>query len=283
VPAGIEIQVSGDGIRIHNEFFDQATNLCAVGLCTTDMPRGGTGNVSGSEIKVDSDYQSGYTITQSTYLLPSGWTASFSPSNGYLSGQNGNPSKEYVSNFTLKLSIPSSTACDEYYPVGLNTSAASVGEFTTLLFDVCVTGVGCGGGGCVAYGTPILTPAGYVAVQDLSAGDSVSEYNVNGEQIVTGSLLWSNTSTALTVLSINEGELVVTVTDQPIYIRNSTFEGWVRNPSDLTLEDSILDPVNETWVVVTSLATVHHRTTVYDVVTSGEDDFVANGLLLDVK
>jgi hypothetical protein len=84
-------------------------------------------------------------------------------------------------------------------------------------------------------------------------------------------------------VNVNGGLLYLTPTDQPILIRNSTFEGWLRDPQNLTTSDDIFDPVTLSWVAVTSVATLEGSTTVYDVITSGVGDFVANGGLMDRK
>jgi hypothetical protein len=75
----------------------------------------------------------------------------------------------------------------------------------------------------------------------------------------------------------------VTLTDQPIYTRNATFEGWLHNPLNLTYSDQLFDPVTHTWVNVTSMTIVETSAKTYDVVTSGANNFVADGLLLDIK
>jgi hypothetical protein len=139
------------------------------------------------------------------------------------------------------------------------------------------------GGGCVAYGTPILTPSGYVRVQNLAAGDAVVEFNVSSGRFTRGTFLSGNTTTVNTLIDVNGGLLYMTPTDQPIFIYNSTFQGWLRDPQNLTTQDEIFDPVTDTWINVTSISAVHHNTTVYDVQTSGLNSFIANGILLDPK
>ena len=85
------------------------------------------------------------------------------------------------------------------------------------------------------------------------------------------------------MIDVNHGLLYLTPTDQPIYIANNTFLGWLHDPRNLTTADQIYDPVAQGWIPVTSVVLVHHRATVFDVVTSGVNDFVANGTLLDRK
>jgi len=106
---------------------------------------------------------------------------------------------------------------------------------------------------------------------------------MTSQHLFQGSLLWANATNVTHLLDINRGLLFLTPTDQPVYIKNSTFEGWLRDPQNLTTGDSLFDPVSMSWVQVTSLKLVHDSTTVFDVVTSGANDFVANGILLDQK
>ena len=155
-------------------------------------------------------------------------------------------------------------------------------------FDYCLMNGGVqihcrGGGGCVAYGTPILTPSGYVPVQKLKAGDAVEEYNFSSQNLAQGTFVSGNTTSVTQLIDINNGWLYVTPTDQPFYIRNSTFMGWLNNPRDLTTSDYVFDPVTQVWVHVTSIVPVQHRTVAFDVVTSSENNFIANGALLDRK
>ncbi len=139
------------------------------------------------------------------------------------------------------------------------------------------------GGGCVALGTPILTPTGYVPVQKLMAGEAVEEYNFASQHLVQGTFLSGNTTNVTQLIDVNNGWLYVTPTEQPIYIENSTFAGWLHDPQNLTTSDSIFDPVTHLWVHVTSVRLVPDSTVVFDVVTSGANNFVANGALQDIK
>lgn len=84
-------------------------------------------------------------------------------------------------------------------------------------------------------------------------------------------------------VNINNGWLALTPTDQPIFIKNSTFSGWLHDPQNLTTADSIFDPVTQTWIHVTSVKLVDLQATVYDVVTTYANNFVANGALLNRK
>ena len=140
-----------------------------------------------------------------------------------------------------------------------------------------------GGGGCVARGTPILTPSGYVPVQELRSGDDVKEYDFATGQLVNGTFVSGNVTNTSEVVDVNHGWLTLTPTEQPIYIQNASYVGWLIDPQNLTTADSIFDPVTHTFVSVTSVQVLQDRTSVYDVVTNDFNNFVANGALLDLK
>lgn len=172
-------------------------------------------------------------------------------------------------------------------PVDFDYSVYDSG-WKTLYFTIQNTGNngggGGGGGGCVATGTPILLKdGGYVPVEELEVGDKLLGYDV-----AKGKLqhlkVESVTSTQVDqILTINDGLLKVTPTDQPIYMRNDTFEGWLADPQDLQVGDMLFEPVQGAWIEVTSLVYDYGGFTVYDVQTSGTNTFIANGILLDAK
>lgn len=84
-------------------------------------------------------------------------------------------------------------------------------------------------------------------------------------------------------MDINDGAMVLTAVNQPIYISNATYTGWLPDPRNLTTDDSIFDAVTNTWVRVYALRFLDKQTKVYDVVTTGPNNFIANGFLLDRK
>lgn len=144
-------------------------------------------------------------------------------------------------------------------------------------------GTNCSGGGCVAQGTPILTPTGAVPIEDLKKGDAVVGYDVAKGELVTVALISAHRSWQESLIRINGGQLLVTAVDQPIFALHGGVAGWVRDPQDLQVGDRIFNPVSGEWVLVTSVEPVHERILVYDVVTSGPNTFIANGFLLDKK
>jgi len=139
------------------------------------------------------------------------------------------------------------------------------------------------GGGCVVYGTPILTLNGYIPIQLLSPGQRLVEFNLTTQSTFLGSLRYANATNVSAYVSIDYGLLYLTPTDQPIYIENSTFTGWLRDPQNLTVGDRMFDPITTGWVSVRSVVLIQHADRVYNVVTSAFNNFVADGILLDSK
>lgn len=85
------------------------------------------------------------------------------------------------------------------------------------------------------------------------------------------------------MVDINDGWHSLTPTDQPVYVQNASYVGWLHDPRNLTTADRIFDPVSHEWVQVTSIELVNKATRVFDVITNGSNDFIANGALLDIK
>lgn len=191
--------------------------------------------------------------------------------------------------YQLDFPVPG-TSSDPYYmtiaSAGWTTTTYSgftfpVDESTQQ--NLAFSGSSGGGGGCVAYGTPILTPTGYTPIQNLEEGALVDEYNLSTMSLTIGALEGANTTRVSEIVDVNDGLLYLTPTEQPIYIENNTFVGWLRDPQNLTTADNLFDPVNASWVHVSNVHFVWRHTIVFDVVTSGANNFVANGILLDKK
>jgi len=139
------------------------------------------------------------------------------------------------------------------------------------------------GGGCVARDTPILTPEGYVPVQHLERGDTIFGYDFGSQGLVPVHIRSIDHAWEDRLISVNNGTLFLTLQDQPLYIRNETYTGWLRNPSELRVHDTLFNAVSHTWVEVITITTVSGGFKVYDVATDGPNNFIANGFLLDRK
>ena len=59
--------------------------------------------------------------------------------------------------------------------------------------------------------------------------------------------------------------------------------GWVLNPEDLVIGDQMYNPITNSWVTIQDLNYLYGNFKVYDVQTSPFNNYIANGILLDMK
>src|SRR5512137_531155 len=69
-----------------------------------------------------------------------------------------------------------------------------------------------GGGGCLAKGTPIMTPAGTVAIEKLRVGDKV--WSFSGEKLLAGKVQMLTEVHTDHYLKISAGEESVMITSE---------------------------------------------------------------------
>jgi hypothetical protein len=135
-------------------------------------------------------------------------------------------------------------------------------------------------GGCVLAGTRILMADDKeMPVQDVKPGDEIMGYDVQTGTFVVENVTSNNCTVVNEVLSINNGLLCVTPTDQPIF----TDHGWIVNPQDLKIGWRIYDPTHNSWITIQSLKTLNGHFDVYDLRATAPDTFIGNGVLLDRK
>jgi len=139
--------------------------------------------------------------------------------------------------------------------------------------------------GCVAEGTLVTMADGsQKAIERIRAGDIVRGYDLETDSFVAETVQSVSSTKVPSILDINHGALLVTATDQPIYVRNSSGEGWVQDPQDIQIGWEILDLVSGSWVQVVSVEELNEKTKVYDIFTNGPQNYLANGyLVLDKK
>lgn len=142
------------------------------------------------------------------------------------------------------------------------------------------------GGGCVLSGTNVTLANGGVApVEDLRPGDKVLAWNTRTSELATATVSRVLPSYVGSIEDINHGLLYASgPDDQPIYARlaNGT-QGWIML-GQLAVGDSLFNPANGSWTLVTSIQVesgAYHW--VYDVKTSPINDYIANGVLVDMK
>jgi len=233
----------------------------------------------------------GQNVGQTVVFAPNAYYTVTFTENGLPSGTQWSVTLGSTTHYSTGTTIAFGGLADGYYdwsaPAQGNYAPQPSGSQVTVNganVGVSITFTASGhGGGCVALGTPILTPSGYVSVQKLKSGQAIEEYNFSSMRLVQATFLSGNTTNVTQLIDINNGWLYVTPTEQPIYIENATFTGWLHDPQNLTTSDRIFDPVTQTWIHVSSVKLIADHTVVFDVVTSGANNFVANGALLDIK
>ena len=171
-----------------------------------------------------------------------------------------------------------------YYTATGSLTVSAWGTTSTINFRLTPTGGGGGGGGCIIAGTKItLASGGTKSVNTLHVGDTVRGYDATTGTWVQETVTSNSFSFVGALLSINDGLLVVTLWDQPLYVRNGTWTGWVQDPQNLTLGEQLFLPSTGAWVTITSLQVLVGNFKVYDLRVTSPDNFVANGVLVGDK
>ncbi len=140
---------------------------------------------------------------------------------------------------------------------------------------------GGGGGGCVVKGTLVTMADGTSRpVENIKLGDEVLGFDPSAGAFMVEHVLNATSTQVRLIENINNGALRLTPTNQPIYIRNSTYTGWIKNPSEMRIGWQILDVMGDNWVTVTSIFYETRKTFVYDFITDGYRTYLANSYLL---
>lgn len=207
------------------------------------------------------------------FTFPAGWTYWFNPNRG---------TPGFTS--TLLINVSSSATAGTYrLEAGLSWSNS---DFTLVLFYIIVNPSGGGGGeggggGCVAWGTPILVhTSGYSVVQRLGAGLTVEGYWFSNDTRVMENVTWNNFTWANETLSINGGLLVTTLQDQPLFVKNGSWTGVVRDPINLTVGEYLYNPISNAWIRIANLTTVLGVVPVFDLREDRASTFVAGDPVL---
>jgi hypothetical protein len=134
---------------------------------------------------------------------------------------------------------------------------------------------------CVAEGTPVTMADGSTKlIEKIKKGDQVLGYDPTTCSYMAENVLDTLKHQVEVIVNINNGMLKLTPTDQPIFIRNATYEGWVRDPATMEVGWEIFNATSGSWVPVTSITIEEGRTRVYDLVLDGYQTFIANSILL---
>ncbi len=95
--------------------------------------------------------------------------------------------------------------------------------------------------------------------------------------------VWRSAAVVLVMLVGMVALVGVTLTEQPLLVRNGTWIGLVRDPQNLMVGEQLFNPLTASWVNITSLQVLQSKFKVYDLRATAPNDFVANGLLADSK
>ena len=155
-------------------------------------------------------------------------------------------------------------------------------------------GSGGGGGGCVLNGTEITLANGtQIPVQDLQPGMKAMSYDISNGSLIQSTVSKVTETNVSNVLELNHQVYISGMGDQPVYVKlvNGSTEWLVLGKVNYGM--SVFDPLNNTWIPVTSITLHNGHYSVYDVVTARQltngghtrvyNDYIANGVLLDMK
>ena len=141
-----------------------------------------------------------------------------------------------------------------------------------------------GGGGCLASGTPVLMAnGGTKPIEKVQDGDSVMGYDLARGEMAPVTVTKNTPTRVDQVEVINDGLLTVTTVDQPLYVRNGSWEGWIRNPSQLQAGMELFNPASGGWTRIYLIETIAGNFRVWDLATTPLNNFIANGILVDKK
>lgn len=233
---------------------------------------GNSGSIQGSAVP-DDPYCSSNSCPVSLSLSNVESLANVSVS---ISPSSGTPTFSWT--LTVTAGIKGACGSIKGHVIGLYSAIPN--QKTSIAFLITILGCN-GGGGCVGTGTPILTNHGYVSVQSLIVGTTkIAVYNVLTHVISYSTLRWLNeTTNAVDLVSFNNGALVTTAVDQPLYVRNGTWIGEIRDPWNIYVGEQLYNPSTETWVPITSVTILTTPGVVFDLSVGGKNGFIANGLV----
>jgi len=128
-----------------------------------------------------------------------------------------------------------------------------------------------------------MAHGGTIPASRVAAGDQVLGYDPSSGQVVTETVV-SNVKTRVgMVIEFNGGMLTTTPHNQPIYVRNGGFIGWIRDPMNISIGSQVYLPLDDEWVEITSATYLVGSFRVNDIQTSGLNNYIANGVLVDYK
>lgn len=141
-----------------------------------------------------------------------------------------------------------------------------------------------GGGGCVLEGTLVALADGrFVPVENLAKGTSIISVDLSTGDLISETVTLNKMTVVSEIEILNDGLLALTLEDQPIYVRNGSFTGWIRDPQDLQIGWDVFNPLDGSWITITKITFDEGKFKVYEVGATGPNNFIGNGILLDAK
>ena len=253
---------STGGVSI-NTAASQATTFTATG----------DGTLSGSDVIITStSTSSSSTYTSSTSTSTSSSTTSTSSTS--------TSSTTSTSSSTSTVATASTVSTTTTTSSSTSTSSTSTQTTTSTTTSTTTTVGGGGGGGCIAGTDQIQLYSGaYANASDISVGEYINGYdNASGTHIPLRVTLITTSNTS--VMEWINGNLGITPYDEPIYIRNSTYTGWVKDPLVVKKGWYVYSP-GKGWIAVDSVTYTFGNYEVYNIYANGTDTYQVNGYLLD--
>jgi len=136
--------------------------------------------------------------------------------------------------------------------------------------------------GCVLYNDTIRTYNGTKKASELRIGELLLTFNPNSNTTEIARVTYISKSKVGAIMLINN-EIGVTLLDQPLFIKNSTYTGWVMHPSALKVGWYLYAPVEKKWIKIENISYRYGEFEVYDIVTSGPNTFLVENVLADAS
>jgi len=146
---------------------------------------------------------------------------------------------------------------------------------------------------CFPAGTLIdMADGSQKAIEDVLVGDLIKSYDVESGTIITSEVeeTDSRVGSLLVVLSFDNGKVLETTTDHPLYVKKSDGSiGWAsldadKSPDRIALEVGDLVMQNDlSWTVITKIDQVEGQVQLYNLRKTAHSNFYADGFLVHNK
>jgi hypothetical protein len=138
-------------------------------------------------------------------------------------------------------------------------------------------------GGCVLGTDQVLSyNNSQTEVANLNVGDYIYGYDTQTGKMQLLRVTFITTTSSPVIEYIN-GNIGVTPTDQPMYVKNAYYQGWINNPSSIKIGWYLFNPQTQEWTRVNNVTYDYGNYFVYNIYTNGTNTYVLNGALVDTK